>query len=174
VVYEARDLALDRVVVLKMLREGALADEHQVQRFRLEMRAMAQLDHPHVVPIYENGEYQGQPYFTMKFMRGGSLAYHLERFGGDPRVAATLMEKVARAVHYLHGKKIYHRDLKPLNILLDEKDEPCVSDFGLAKSLDHEMDLTQPGQVMGTWPYMAPEQAAGQTEKVIPATDIWA
>jgi serine/threonine-protein kinase len=174
IVYRARDCALGREVALKMLRGGVLAGPTGRRRFHAEAQALARLDHPHVAPIYAAGEHQGKPYFTMKYLPGGSLARHLARFGADPRAAAALVEKVARAVHYLHGKNILHRDLKPLNILLDEHDEPCVSDFGLAKFLDADMGLTRTGAVMGTLPYMAPEQAEGRPEAVGPATDVWA
>jgi serine/threonine-protein kinase len=174
VVYRARDLRLGRVVALKMIRAGALALPHEMERFHREARAMALLDHPHIVPIYDNGEYQGLPYFTMKLITGGSLA---DRLGGpraDPRWAAALLEKVARAVHYLHECKILHRDLKPINILLDENQQPYVSDFGLAKVLDADIELTLSGVVLGTLPYMAPEQADGRSERITAASDIWA
>jgi tRNA A-37 threonylcarbamoyl transferase component Bud32 len=173
VVYRARHRALDRVVALKMLRGGDLSDSSEVRRFTAEALAMARLDHPHVVPIYEVGEHQGQPYFTMKLLVGGSLDRHLGRFRADPRRAVGLVEKVARAVHYLHEHKILHRDLKPLNILLDEHDEPFVSDFGLAKLLEGGLDLTVEGTVLGTLPYMAPEQARGQTHLFGSQTEVW-
>jgi tRNA A-37 threonylcarbamoyl transferase component Bud32 len=172
-VYRARHHSLDRVVALKMLRSGELSDPSELRRFTAEARAMARLDHPHVVPIYEVGEHQRQPYFTMKLLVGGSLHGHLERFRTDPRRAVELAEKVARAVHYLHEHKILHRDLKPLNILLDEHDEPFVSDFGLAKFLECGQDLTVEGTVLGTLPYMAPEQARGQTHLFSPRTEVW-
>ncbi len=174
VVYKARDLRLDRDVALKMLRAGALAEEPLLERFLREARAMARLKHPHIVDIFSEGTCHGQPYFTMRLMEGGTLAEHLPRYRADPRQAVELMVKVTRAVHYLHANEILHRDLKPLNILLDSNDEPCVSDFGLAKFLDEDLELTQTGEVMGTLPYMAPEQAAGRLRQLGPATDVWA
>jgi serine/threonine protein kinase len=176
IVYQARDLALGRVVALKMIRGGRLAGGPALNRFRREGLAMGQLDHPHIVPILHHGEYQGQPFYTMKFMAGGSLENRLEQIGADVRRAVAFMEKVARAVHYLHEKKILHRDLKPLNILLDESGEPHVTDFGLAKFVesDFELSQTQPGAILGTWHFMAPEQASGRTEQIGAATDVWA
>jgi serine/threonine-protein kinase len=174
VVYKAHDLTLDRVVALKMVRAGSLAGPRQLQRFKTESRAMARLDHPHIVPIYEDGEHQGQPFFTMKFMDGGSLAEHLPRFSADLPRAVELLTQVARAIHYLHEKRLLHRDLKPQNILLDEKGVAHVSDFGLAKFLDAELELSQTGEVVGSLPYMAPEQALGRTDRISAATDIWA
>jgi tRNA A-37 threonylcarbamoyl transferase component Bud32 len=174
IVYRARDLTLDRVVALKMLRPGIVEDAPNRERFRREARAMAQLDHPHIVPIYEEGEHQGLPYFTMKFIGGGTLGKHLTTRGVDARQAVAIVAKVARAVHYLHEKKILHRDLKPQNILLDDRDEPHVSDFGLVKLLDAGLDATLSGAVLGTVSYMAPEQATGRISAISPQSDVWA
>jgi serine/threonine protein kinase len=174
VVYRVSDLTLHRVVALKVIRSGILAGAAEVERFRREARAMAHLRHPHVVTVYDHGEYQGQPYLTMEFVGGGSLAQHLPRLGADPRRAAALMEKVAGAVHYLHQRKVIHRDLKPLNILLAENDEPFVADFGLAKFLDPGLELSQPGLVVGTLPYVAPELVNGQVQRFSAATEVWA
>jgi serine/threonine-protein kinase len=174
IVYKAIDLDLDRVVALKTLQAGICAEQPARERFQREARAMAQLDHAHIVPIYGEGSFEGQPFFTMKFMPGGSLAQRLDLYRQSPRAAVVLMHKIARAVQYLHDKKILHRDLKPFNILLGEGDEPYVSDFGLAKFLDADLELTQTGEVMGTLPYMAPEQATGQVAQFGPATDVWA
>ncbi len=173
-VFRARHLSLDRIVAVKVLRTGFLADEYEIERFRLEARAMAQLDHRHIVPIYDHGDYQGVPYFTIKFMPGGNLADRVRPGGEALPVTVGLMEKIARAVHYAHEAGILHRDLKPANILLDETGEPCVCDFGLAKFINTDSDLTLPGAVLGTIPYMAPEQASGQTDRIGPATDVWA
>jgi eukaryotic-like serine/threonine-protein kinase len=174
IVYKAMDLDLNRVVALKTLRAGHRAEGPALERFHREAQAMAQLDHPHIVPIYGEGTFEGQPYFTMKFMSGGSLAERLDCFQRSRGAAVGLLLKLARAVQYLHDKKILHRDLKPLNILLGEGDEPYVSDFGLAKFLDADLELTHTGEVFGTLPYMAPEQATGQVSKFGPATDVWA
>ena len=124
VVYKAHDAGLNRVVALKMLRAGTLAGREEVERFYREARAAAKLNHPHIVPVYEVGRHDDHHYFCMAFVAGGSLAAHQDRYRTDPRAAAALIEKVARAVHYAHLKGILHRDLKPGNILLDERGEP--------------------------------------------------
>jgi serine/threonine-protein kinase len=173
VVYRARDVALGRTVALKMLRAGALANHQEIQRFYREAQAAAQLNHPHLVPVYEVRQHRELHYFTMAFVSGGTLADHMDRFS-DPKAAVALMVKVARAVHHAHRHHILHRDLKPSNVLLDEEGEPLVSDFGLAKMLDSALDLTQPGDMVGTPLYMAPEQATGRSDQASPASDIWA
>jgi serine/threonine-protein kinase len=175
VVLQAQDTALNRVVALKMMHADVLGHSAEgVRRFHWEAQAAARLAHPNIVPIYERGDHEGQPYFAMPFVAGGSLAKHLERYTADPRAAAVLVQKVARAVQHAHDKGILHRDLKPSNVLLDERGEPLVSDFGLAKLQDADMDLTSPGSVVGTPAYMAPEQAAGRADLVGAATDVWA
>jgi serine/threonine-protein kinase len=173
IVYKARHRTLGRVVALKTMQADALARPELAERFDREARAAARLDHPHIVPIYEVGRHQGRPYYTMA-LADGSLAQHAGRFTADPRAAAGLMEKVARAVHHAHQHGILHRDLKPGNILLDGRGEPLVSDFGLAKILDDEVELTRSGELLGTPAYMAPEQAAGGGQPVTGSADVWA
>jgi serine/threonine-protein kinase len=175
VVYQARDTRLNRLVALKTMRADALGQTSEmVERFRREAQAIAQLEHRHIVPIYDFSEQDGQHYFAMAFAAGGSLSQNLGRYSADPRDAAGLVQKVAGAVQYAHEKGILHRDLKPANVLLDEEGEPLVSDFGLAKFVYADADLTQTGAVLGTPSYMAPEQAIGQGERIGPATDVWA
>jgi hypothetical protein len=178
VVYRARQRSLSRVVALKMVLAGRLASSADVERFRREAEAAAQLDHPHVVPIYEVGEWRSGessvavPYFSMKLIDGRSLVENLPPFLKDVRAAARLVAAAARAVHYAHQRGILHRDLKPANILLDGKGEPHVSDFGLAKRTDGDRALTQSGAIVGTPGYLAPEQA--RAEKVLTtAVDVY-
>jgi serine/threonine-protein kinase len=175
VVFKAHDPDLDRDVALKMMRSDFLEPSREgLRRFLLEAQAIARLNHPNIVQIHDFGEHEGHPYFAMAYIAGGSLAKRLDRFMADTRAAAALVEKVARGVQHAHDKGILHRDLKPSNVLLDERDEPLVSDFGLAKLRDTDLELTQPGKVLGTLPYMAPEQAAGRSDQVSAATDVWA
>src|SRR5687768_12598718 len=173
VVYKARDVELGRLIALKVILTGRFATEAEVARFRAEAEAAANLDHPNIVPIYEIDEHDGWPYFTMKFIEGGSLANHIERFRRDPRAAARMMATVAHAVHYGHRRGILHRDLKPHNILIDEQGQPHVADFGVAKRLeDDAAHMTRTGTVVGTPAYMPPEQAAGQTKDITVAADV--
>jgi WD40 repeat protein len=172
-VYEARQVRLNRVVALKMIRGGLLATDDDVQRFRNEAEAVALLDHPRIVTIYAVGEDQGFHHFSMRLIRGGSLAERIESFRKDPRAAASLMIEVARAMQYAHQKGILHRDLKPANILVDENGQPHVSDFGLAKRLGAGSDLTGTGAILGTPSYMAPEQAEGSRGRVTTLTDVY-
>jgi hypothetical protein len=175
VVYRARHISLNRVVALKLIRTGEFASDEEQRRFHDEAKHTAQLDHPHIVPIYEVGDHQGLPYFSMKFIDGGSLAGHLPRFRQDVRRAVGLLVTVAEAVHYAHQHGILHRDLKPANILIDENDQPYITDFGLAKRV--ETSATGPtlsGAIVGTPCYMAPEQAGGHGRQVTTAADVYA
>src|SRR5262249_12248054 len=152
---------------------GATATGEDLQRFRVEAEIFANLDHPNIVPIYEVGEHQGQPYFSMKLIGGGSLTEHLPRLLEDPRAAAQIVEVVARTVDYAHEHGILHRDLKPANILLDTKGQPLVSDFGLAKRMHGGACITQSGTILGSPAYMSPEQASGQVKELTTAADVY-
>ncbi len=171
-VYRARQRRLNRLVALKVLRSGSLASTADVGRFQNEAEAVASLDHPHIVPIYEVGEQEGIHYFSMKLVEGGSLSNRVEAQAVGPRSAARLLAKVAVAVHHAHKSGILHRDLKPSNILIDENGEPLVADFGLSRRVEGDSELTQTGAVLGTPSYMAPEQATGRKGVVTIATDV--
>jgi serine/threonine-protein kinase len=173
VVFKARQQGANRVVALKLLRFDPLGGDEQARRFRNEAEIVAQLDHPHIVPLYEVGEYAGRVYFSMKLLDGGSLADRLSRFAADPRAAARLVADVARAVHFAHQRGVLHRDLKPGNVLLDGDGRPLVTDFGLARRVESDSSLTQSGAIVGTPSYMAPEQAAGAKGAATTAADVW-
>ena len=177
IVYYARQISLNRTVALKMIRSGQLATAVEVQRFRAEAEAAANLDHPHIVPLYEIGEHEGQQYFSMKLMEGGTLAdLNTECEARDApwfRRAAQLVATVAHATHHAHQRGVLHRDLKPTNVLLDDRGEPHLTDFGLAKLVRGEAALTQSLAVLGTPGYMSPEQAAGRTKQLTTATDVY-
>lgn len=173
VVYRARQASLNRLVALKMILAGLLANQEEVRRFHAEAEAAAALDHPHIVPIYEVGEEDGRHYFSMKLIEGGNLAVRLAEFQTDHRAAARLLSTVARAVHYAHQRGVLHRDLKPPNILLDAQSQPYVTDFGLAKLVEADQEATRSGMVLGTPNYMAPEQAAGNVRQLTIAADVY-
>ncbi|MCI0680991.1 MAG: protein kinase [Gemmataceae bacterium] len=190
VVYKARQLGLNRIVALKMILAREHADREQLARFRGEAEAIGRLQHPHIVQIHAIGEHQGQPYFSLEFVEGGSLADRLKGAPQPPRPSAELVERLARAMHAAHQLGIIHRDLKPANVLLLDAPPgsdtglgvgvfgiPKITDFGLAKNLDANLDAqeqTQTGAVMGTPSYMAPEQAASQKDRLGPPTDVYA
>src|SRR6266545_5430764 len=172
VIYRARQRHSRRIVALKRVLTYQ-ADSHETQaRFRREAEAAASLDHPNILPIYEVSETKdGLPFFSMKFAAGGSLRSAASALRSEPRECVHLVAKVARAIAYAHTHGILHRDLQPGNILLDARGEPLVSDFGLAKWLDEESDLTQTLTTFGTPGYIAPEQAEGANFG--PAADIY-
>jgi WD40 repeat protein/predicted Ser/Thr protein kinase len=173
-VYEAEDTRLSRRVALKMLRQVFFATDQDRLRFQAEAEFASQLDHPNIVPIYEVGELDGQPYFTMKYIRGRSLAERLEEGPMPQSEAAEMMAKIAHAVHHAHQRGVLHRDLKPANILLDKAGEPWLTDFGIAKLLNVESGLTMTQSVAGTPAYMSPEQAGGRRNEITTASDTWA
>jgi WD40 repeat protein len=174
VVYQARQVALKRVVALKMIRLARPAGPEEYRRFRAEAEAVARLQHPNIVQIHEVGEAAGLPYFSLEFVEGGNLGDKLAGTPLPPADAALLLETLARAMHYAHQTGIIHRDLKPANILLTRDGTPKVTDFGLAKQLDDDSGSTQTGVVMGTPSYMSPEQAGGLTDEIGPLTDVYA
>ncbi|HMF17253.1 MAG TPA: serine/threonine-protein kinase, partial [Gemmataceae bacterium] len=173
VVYQARQVSLNRLVALKMILAGSHASEADLARFHTEAKAIAALHHPHIVQVYEIGEHEGKPYFSLEFCAGGSLARKLDGTPLPPQGAAHLVETLARAMEAAHQKGIIHRDLKPANVLHLEDGTPKVTDFGLAKKLN-EAGQTASGAVLGTPSYMAPEQASGKGKEVGPPADVYA
>jgi len=173
VVYEARQISLNRPVALKMIRSAALASDDELRRFRNEAEVVAQLDHPNIVPIFEVGRYEDQQYFSMKLVAGGGLDQRLQEYVAEPRRAARLVAVTAAAIHHAHQRGILHRDLKPANIVVDADGQPHVTDFGLSKRVEGDSELTQSGAILGTPAYMAPEQASGRRSSVTTATDIY-
>jgi WD40 repeat protein len=194
VVYQARQVGLHRTVALKMILSGGLAGATDRARFHAEAEAVARLHHPNIVQIYEVGEAEGCPYFSLEYVDGGSLDRKLRGAPQPPRPAAYLVRSLARAVHYAHQHGIVHRDLKPVNILLACAAEggpadsvhaegplaaraygmPKIADFGLAKDLAQDLVQTQSGSILGTPSYMAPEQAEGRVHAIGPWTDVYA
>jgi WD40 repeat protein len=173
IVYRARQHDPARDVALKALPGAELMSEEARQRFKIEAEAMARLEHPAILPIYELGEEDGTPFFTMKLARGGSLAARLESYRGKWREIAELIAQIAEAAHYAHERGVLHRDLKPGNILFDENGQILVSDFGLAKIVGSESDLTRTIALMGTPNYMAPELTRGGKGAATTACDVW-
>ena len=177
VVYKARHLSLHRLVALKMMRAGAGAgaDAEDLARFRCEAEAVARLQHPNIVQIFEVGGQEDQPYFSLEYVEGGTLAEKLNRAPLPSREGAVLIETLARAMHWAHQHDIVHRDLKPANVLLTPDGTPKIADFGLAKRLANDSpNQTQSGAILGTPNYMAPEQASGNSKAIGPAADVYA
>ena len=173
VVFRARNLRLGRPVALKMLLAGPYAGPTELARFQREAEAVASLSHANIVQIYEVGDHEGQPYFTMELVDGGSLAQKLTAAPPPVRWTAELVASLADGMAVAHGAGIVHRDLKPGNILLTADGTPKISDFGLARRLEGEDALTWTGTAVGTPSYMAPELASGTTGRVGPAADVY-
>src|SRR5512140_1707955 len=169
IVYKAKQIKLDRIVALKLLPFGQFSREEAVQRFRAEATAAAALQHPNIVAIHDIGEQDGQHFFSMDFIEGQTLADPVREIPLPPRRAATYLKTIAEAVHYAHQRGILHRDLKPSNILIDQADQPRITDFGLAKRMDEATQLPLTGQVLGSPDFMAPEQAQGHEQAATPA-----
>lgn len=182
VVYKAWQKDLDRIVALKMILRGDLASPADLARFRAEAEAAAQLHHPHIVPVYEVGEIDGRPFFSMKLIEGTTLSRKLADGPLPSRTAAEMLAPICRAIADAHRRGVLHRDLKPSNILIDNEGLTYVTDFGLAKRVKTDpldthsaglQSLTQSGAILGTPSYMAPEQAAGNRGEVSTSSDIY-
>ncbi|HKI18686.1 MAG TPA: protein kinase, partial [Isosphaeraceae bacterium] len=172
IVYKARQRSLDRLVAVKMIKAARFASPDDLRRFQNEAESAARLDHPNIVPIFEVGQYEDEHYFSMKLVAGDSLDKKREQFAADPRRAAALMALIAGAIHHAHQRGILHRDLKPANILVDADGHPHVTDFGLAKRVEGDSELTNSGAILGTPAYMAPEQTSARKGAVTTATDV--
>ncbi|HKS35569.1 MAG TPA: protein kinase [Verrucomicrobiae bacterium] len=173
IVYRARQLGLNRVVALKMLPFGRFSPDAHLKRFQAEAEAIARLRHPNIVTIHEVGEHDGQPFFSMEYVDGSDLAKVIRERPLPIREAARLLAGVAKAIQYAHENGIVHRDLKPSNILIGREGEPHVSDFGLARNLASDSDLTMTGQALGSPHYIPPEQAEGRREAHTAASDVY-
>ncbi len=173
IVYKARQVSLNRIVAVKTILAGQFADEETLKRFLNEAEAAANLQHPNIVAIHEVGEQDGQHYFSMDFVEGRNLAQITCGKPLPPARAAKYARKIAQAIHYAHQRGTLHRDLKPSNILIDEDDEPRITDFGLAKIANRDTGLTRHGFVLGTPSYMPPEQATSRLDLIGPQSDVY-
>ena len=174
IVYRVWDPALDRTVALKVMSAGRFAGERQVARFLGEARAIARLDDPALVSVYELGVIDECPYFTMEYIEGRTLAALLDEDGSlTPQRAAGLGAVIARGLDHAHRQGVVHRDIKPANVLIDARGAPRVVDFGIARLLEDDGAATRTGAVLGTPQFMAPEQAEGRLDAIGPATDIY-
>ena len=172
VVYKARQVHLNRIVALKMILAGSRAGPDERQRFLAEAETIASVEHPGVVKIFDFGDHDGSPWFALEYCAGGSLVGKLKGMTLPPGEAAAVVEQIARAVQAAHDKGVLHRDLKPANVLLDREGRPRVTDFGLARRVEGDSDLTRTGVVVGTPSYMPPEQARARKTSARPRTCI--
>jgi serine/threonine-protein kinase len=173
IVYKARQRGLNRIVAIKMILAGQFADQSDIDRFYAEAEAAAALTHPNIVAIHEVGQEQGQHFFSMEYIEGQSLAALVQEDPLTPRRAAEFVRTIAETMQYAHDSGIVHRDLKPSNVLLDKKQRPLITDFGLAKHVSSQSQLTMAGSIVGTPSYMSPEQAAGKIEEIGPWSDLY-
>jgi eukaryotic-like serine/threonine-protein kinase len=172
IVYKARQENPRRIVALKVHREGPGASRRDRDRFRFEYEAVASLEHPHIVKIYEVGEHDGSSFYSMQYVQGGSLSAHKHRLEKSPKLIAGMIEVMARAVHHAHDRGILHRDIKPGNILVDSGGKLYLSDFGLASRMDGNA-FSGSNAALGTVGYMAPEQLGGKRGEITRATDVY-
>jgi WD40 repeat protein len=173
IIYRALQEGSQRIVALKMILPHQQSTPEMIARFQAEREIVASLDHPNILPIYEIGEADGIPYYTMKLAENGSLIDYARKLRGRIQDIARFMSKVAAAVHYAHQRGVLHRDLKPANILLDQNFEPLVCDFGLARRLEDDKGLTVSRAVLGTPHYLSPEQARGEGMRLTTSSDIF-
>ncbi|MGL4422227.1 MAG: serine/threonine-protein kinase, partial [Gemmataceae bacterium] len=173
VVYQARQIKADRLVALKLMLNPDHAGSSARDRFDVEAQAVARLQHPNIVQVFEVGETAGLPFFTLEFVAGGTLHQQLRENLPEPAEAASLLITLARAMHYAHTNNVIHRDLKPVNILMTPAGVPKLTDFGLARKLEDDTERTAAGAILGTPSYMAPEQAAGDNAAIGPPADIY-
>ncbi len=173
VVYKARQISLDRIVAVKMIRAGVLASQRDLQRFQTEAKAAGKLGHPNIVPVYQVGEIDGRHFYSMEYVKGADLAHLIRLAPPSPEKGAGYVRAIAEAIQHAHEQGIIHRDLKPANVIVDSSDRPLVGDFGLAKELQREDGLTDTGTSLGTPGYMSPEQAAAKLDEVNAASDIY-
>ncbi|MEM6363118.1 MAG: serine/threonine-protein kinase [Planctomycetota bacterium] len=173
VVFRARQRSLDREVAMKMILRGRLASDADLQRFLAEASATASLEHPSIVPVYEVGDIEGRPFFSMKFIEGQTLAQRIAQGPMPPREAARIVSEIASGLAVAHDAGVLHRDLKPSNILIANDGPAMITDFGLAKQVGAKVDLTRTGMLVGTPAYMSPEQAGGRRSDVGPASDLF-
>lgn len=174
VVYRARQMSLNRIVAVKMLLSRPFASPELEERLQVEAEAAGGLSHPNIVTIHTFGEHEGQFYFAMEFVEGLNLAQLTRHHSVPPTQAARYLKTIAEAIHYAHEHGILHRDLKPSNILVDLHDQIHITDFGLAKRLGTDTELTLTGQLIGSPNFLSPEQAAGQHGKLTPRSDVYA
>src|SRR5687767_4296220 len=173
IVYRARQLDPPRTVALKMLLPHQLGSAEMAERFRIEVSTLTLLEHPAILPVYQVGEHERLPFFTMKLATGGTLAQRKHEYAGDWHAVAELMATLAEAVQFAHERGVLHRDLKPGNILFDEQGRAYVSDFGLAKLVSAESNLTRSMDFLGTPNYVAPEVATRSAQQATTASDIY-
>jgi WD40 repeat protein/predicted Ser/Thr protein kinase len=173
VVYKARQVGLNRIVAVKVVLHGPFSSPEFVERFRTEAAAVAGLQHPNIVAIYEVGQAGGDHFFSMEYIEGKNLAEVVREKPLPARRAAGYLKTIAEAVHYAHQRGVLHRDLKPSNVLLDVFDQPRITDFGLAKLINSDAELTTTGQVLGSPGHIPPEQAAGKFSEAGPPGDVY-
>ncbi len=170
-VYKAEQPAIKRVVVVKVLSASVADNRDMLERFKRELDIIARLEHPHILPVYDFGEFEGSPYIVMRFMGGGSLLDRLQQRNLSRDELLKCFDQIAEALAYAHERTIIHRDLKPANVLLDERGNAYLADFGLAKALEGSQELTKTGSILGTPAYMSPEQARG--DKLDQRSDVY-
>src|SRR5262245_7662360 len=173
IVYKARQRNLNRIVAIKMILAGQFADQEDINRFYAEAEAAAALSHPNIVAIHEIGETAGQHFFSMDFIEGQSLSALIHENPVSPRRAAEFMITISETMQFAHESGVVHRDLKPANVLLDKRQRPLITDFGLAKQVSNTSQMTMAGSIVGTPSYMPPEQAAGKLDEIGPWSDLY-